>query len=51
MPMGGAPWFGMMIVVPATSVDTALKALHDSGETAVELGEIVAGNGEVHTEA
>jgi len=42
---------GMMIVVPATAVDTALKALHDSGETAVELGEIVAGHGEVHTAA
>ena len=42
---------GMMIVVPAAAVEDALKSLHASGETAVELGEIVAGHGEVHTEA
>jgi phosphoribosylformylglycinamidine cyclo-ligase len=40
---------GMMIIVPAAAADAALASLTSSGETAVLLGEIVAGTGKVQT--
>jgi len=40
---------GMMIIVPAAAADAAIASLTNSGETAVLLGEIVSGNGKVHT--
>jgi len=40
---------GMMIIVPAAAADAAIASLTTSGETAVLLGEIVAGTGKVHT--
>jgi phosphoribosylformylglycinamidine cyclo-ligase len=40
---------GMMIIVPAAVASDAVKTLNASGETAVDLGEIVAGTGKVHT--
>jgi len=40
---------GMMVIVPAADVDKALQSLEASGETAVLLGEVVAGSGKVQT--
>jgi phosphoribosylformylglycinamidine cyclo-ligase len=40
---------GMMVIVPASEVDNALQSLTSSGETAMVLGEIVSGSGQVHT--
>ena len=39
---------GMMVIVPATACDAALKSLHESGEQAWRLGDICAGSGAVH---
>jgi phosphoribosylformylglycinamidine cyclo-ligase len=38
---------GMMVIVPAGSVDAALGSLRTSGEDAIIIGEIVAGSGQV----
>jgi phosphoribosylaminoimidazole (AIR) synthetase len=38
-----------MVIVPATDVDKTLESLAASGETAMLLGEIVAGSGQVKT--
>jgi len=40
---------GMMVIVPANEVDNALQSLTSSGETALVLGEIVSGSGQVQT--
>jgi len=40
---------GMMVIVPANEADNALQSLTSSGETAMVLGEIVSGSGQVHT--
>ena len=40
---------GMMVIVPAADVDNALRSLKASGESAVLLGEIVPGSGQVKT--
>jgi phosphoribosylformylglycinamidine cyclo-ligase len=40
---------GMMVIVPAADVDETLESLAASGESAMLLGEIVAGSGQVKT--
>ena len=40
---------GMMVIVPANEVDNAIQSLTSSGETAMVLGEIVSGSGQVQT--
>ena len=42
---------GMMVVVPAADCGAAIELLRQTGETAVEIGEITAGTGRVHTAA
>jgi len=40
---------GMMVVVPADQAEAALESLNASGETAMEIGVIESGSGQVHT--
>ena len=42
---------GMMVIVPAAEVDNALQSLRSSGESAMVLGDIVPGSGQVQTSA
>lgn len=38
---------GMMVVVPAAAADKAITCLESAGETAIQVGEICAGSGQV----
>jgi len=40
---------GMMVIVPEAEVDNALQSLKSSGESAMVLGDIVQGSGQVQT--
>ncbi len=40
---------GMMLMVAAEDAATAIRALQDAGETALEIGSVVPGTGLVHT--
>jgi len=40
---------GMMVIVPAADVENALQSLKSSGESAMVLGDIVPGSGQVQT--
>jgi phosphoribosylformylglycinamidine cyclo-ligase len=42
---------GMTVIVPSVQADAAVAELTNSGETAVVIGEIVAGNGQVNITA
>jgi phosphoribosylformylglycinamidine cyclo-ligase len=42
---------GMMVIVPEAEVDNALQSLKSSGESAMVLGDIVPGSGQVQTSA
>jgi len=40
---------GMMVVVPADQAEAAIESLNAAGETAMEIGVIESGSGQVHT--